>query len=156
MNSRYDVCFSGQLQQGQELQAVRQKIQKLFNASPQTLEKLFSGKTQILKRGCDEQTAQKYRQAIERAGALANIRASAVATTQAEPPVASGTQSQTENSGLDLAPAGSDVLRPEERPAVATSEIDVFRYRIDCRRYRPERAYRSHRNRPRYQPLIDG
>ena len=37
MNSRYDVCFSGQLQQGQELQAVRQKIQKLFNASPQTL-----------------------------------------------------------------------------------------------------------------------
>ncbi len=125
MNSRYDVCFSGQLQQGQELQAVRQKIQKLFNASPETLEKLFSGKTQILKRGCDEQTAQKYRQAMERAGALAIIRASEAVTTPADTPVSSGTQSQTGNSGLDLAPAGSEVLRPEERPAVATSEIDV-------------------------------
>lgn len=125
MNPRYDVCFSGQLLQGQELQAVRQKIQKLFNASPETLEKLFSGKTQILKRGCDEQTAQKYRQAMERAGALAIIRSCDAAAPQTNSPVPPGTERQSENSGLNLAPAGSEVLRPEERTVVATNDIDV-------------------------------
>ena len=125
MNSLYDVCFAGQLLPGQELQAVRQKIQKLFNASPETLDKLFSGKTQMVKRGCDEQTARKYQQAMERAGALAIIRAPDAASTQANSPASPGAESQTENSGLNLAPAGSEVLRPEERAVVATNEIDV-------------------------------
>ena len=112
MNSRYDVCFAGQLLQGQELQTVRQKIQKLFNANPETLDKLFSGKAQILKRGCDEKTAQKYRQAMERAGALAIIRSCDV-------------ESKPKPSGLNLAPPGSDILRPEERPVAAGIEVNV-------------------------------
>lgn len=125
MNSLYDVCFAGQLLKGQELQAVRQKIQKLFNARPETLDKLFSGKTQLVKRGCDKATAEKYRQAMERAGALAIIRGPAVAPTLAEPVAKKHSEPADDDSGFDLAPAGSDVLRPEERTVLHTEEVNI-------------------------------
>lgn len=118
MESLYDICFAGQLLDGQELQSVRDRIQKLFKANPETLEKLFSGKTQILKRGCDKATALKYKKAIEAAGAKPMIRASEVSAdpVPAEPPV---------EENFDLAPVGADVLRPEEREAPAHTDVDV-------------------------------
>ena len=115
MGSLIDVCFAGQLLEGQELQNVRQKVQKLFNANPETLDKLFSGKTQVLKRGCDQATATKYQQALERAGAVAILR-------PCEPKPA---QASTDNSGLDLAATGEDILRPDERAAPVTTEVDT-------------------------------
>jgi len=125
MGSLYDVCFAGQLLEGQELQDVRQKVQKLFNTNPETLEKLFSGKTQVLKRGCDKVTAQKYKQAMGRAGALALIRACEPAPVQAAPPASEPRRAAAEKSGLDLAPTGADVLRPEERETAVARDIDV-------------------------------
>ena len=70
MNALYDVCFAGELCQGQELSAVRRNIQKLFNAGPDTLDKLFSGKTQLVKRRCDVAQPQKppIARVSERAG----------------------------------------------------------------------------------------
>ena len=75
METRYNVYFAGQLLPGQELTSVRDKLAKLFNADQQTLEKLFSGKAQLLKRDCDKATALKYKQAMERAGAQPVIKA---------------------------------------------------------------------------------
>jgi hypothetical protein len=115
MEPLYDVCFAGQLLDGQELQSVRDKIQKLFNANPKTLEKLFSGNTQILKRGCDKATALKYKKAMEAAGAKPEIRAGEV-TADPEP---------VDHQHFDLAPVGADVLRPEEREARVDTNVDV-------------------------------
>ncbi|MBE9539282.1 MAG: hypothetical protein IMF06_09390, partial [Proteobacteria bacterium] len=127
MGSLIDVCFAGQVLEGQELQNVRQKVQKLFNANPETLDKLFSGKTQLLKRGCDQATATKYQQAMERAGAVAILRPCEPKPTKAPSAVPAPTpaQTSTDNSGLDLAATGSDILRPDERPAPITTEVDV-------------------------------
>lgn len=69
MGSRYSIYFAGQLLDGHEPGAVRARLAKLFNADQATLDKLFSGKAQLIKRDCDKPTALKYKQAMEKAGA---------------------------------------------------------------------------------------
>lgn len=87
MQERYNVYFAGQVMAGHELGSVRDKLAKLFNADQPTLEKLFSGKPQLIKRECDAATAQKFKSAMERAGALPIVKvAEAAATTPAAPP----------------------------------------------------------------------
>lgn len=76
MSTRYNVYYAGQLLEGEQLEVVRPRLAKLFNADEQTLDRLFSGKAQLLKRDCDKATALKYKQAMEKAGALPLIRAS--------------------------------------------------------------------------------
>ena len=124
MEPLYDVCFAGQLLDGQDLQSVRDKIQKLFKANPETLEKLFSGKNQILKRGCDKPTALKYKKAMEAAGAKPEIRAVEVAATPESPPPA--------EQSFDLAPVGADVLRADEREAPTHIDVDLSHLSLDA------------------------
>jgi hypothetical protein len=87
METLYDVCFAGETLEGQNISAVRAKLAKLFKADETTLDRLFSGKTQLLKRGCDRETALKYKKAIEQAGAKPIIRSNveSVAAQTAEP-----------------------------------------------------------------------
>lgn len=99
METRYNVYFAGQLLEGKQEADVRARLAKLFNADQQTLDKLFSGKSQLLKSNCDKPTALKYKQAMERAGAMPIVRvrqddaarpspqAAASATPVAAPPV---------------------------------------------------------------------
>ena len=125
METLYDVCFAGQLLEGQELQVVRQNLGKLFNANPETLDKLFSGNTQLVKRACDKATAVKYKQAIEKAGAKPIIRANEASAPQSAAPAEARAEAANTDTGFDLAPTGSDVLRPEERSAPASNEVDT-------------------------------
>ena len=69
MDARYSIYFAGELLDGHDRATVRAGLAKLFNADEATLDKLFSGKAQMIKRGCDKATALKYKQAMERAGA---------------------------------------------------------------------------------------
>lgn len=159
MNALYDICFAGEILEGQNLATVRLNLARLFKADEATLDKLFSGKTQMVKRGCDHETALKYQKAIKQAGAKPIIRsapasqekppadetrsdqkltaaeriaqlaaAADVAPTSpaANPVEPKPTPSTGEQDGdLDLAPPGSDVLRPEERPSATSVEIDT-------------------------------
>ena len=121
MEPLFDVCYAGELLEGQDLQSVRPRLQKLFNANPETLDKLFSGKPQILKRRCDEATALKYQQAMAKAGAKALIRP---ANNHKPTAIPKGTKPSAA-AGLVLTPPGSDVLRPDERAAPITADIDT-------------------------------
>jgi hypothetical protein len=173
MATRYNVYFAGQLLEGQELASVRDKLAKLFNADQQTLEKLFSGKAQLLKRDCDKATALKYKQAMERAGAQPVIKASqsTAAAEQSPPPTlvpektlsaaeriaalaaapdeggyskesstparetpTGSTEQQADSGqeGINLAPAGSDVLREDERREPIVREIDTTGLEVDA------------------------
>jgi len=180
METRYNVYFAGQLLSGQELASVRDKLAKLFNADQQTLEKLFSGKAQLLKRDCDKATALKYKQAMERAGARPIIKASQSAAAEQSAPLtpppektmsaaekiaalaaapdeggysskepstspkesatsskesATGSAEQqpiSDQEGINLAPAGTDVLREDERAEPVVSEIDTAGLEVDA------------------------
>ena len=162
MEARYNIYFAGQLLEGQELSGVRSRIGKLFNADTATLDKLFSGKTQLLKRDCDKATALKYKQAMEQAGAVPVIKASATTAASASAPTPAPTAApapakamtaaekiaalaaapdlgarkqapapaappadsgQPADGSITLAPAGSAVLLPDERPDPVGSDV---------------------------------
>jgi hypothetical protein len=76
MSQSYNIYYIGEVLEGQDTAAVRSRLGRLFNASDATLDKLFSGSPQLLKRDCDHGTALKYKQAMERAGARPRIRRS--------------------------------------------------------------------------------
>ena len=160
MEARYNVYFAGQLLEGQDPGSVRISLAKLFNADEATLEKLFSGNAQLIKRNCDKATALKYKQAMERAGAQALIKAVAEPAAQTQPkvqktvsaaeriaalaaapdaqsysakPAAPEAQNPvTAGDTVGLAPPGADVLRPEERPQPVVTEIDTSELAVDA------------------------
>jgi hypothetical protein len=154
MDKRYNVYYAGQLLQGQHPDVVRARLGKLFNADQQTLERLFSGKAQLLKRECDRATALKYKQAMERAGALPLIRVSEdTSAVQAPPSVAPGAMTTAETNAtmavaaetgehdsagagawrgappaageMRLAPPGAELLLESERHHPVQREIDT-------------------------------
>ncbi|MBT4521919.1 MAG: hypothetical protein HOC23_18125 [Halieaceae bacterium] len=126
MEPLYDVYFAGQLLEGQDLESVRLQLAKLFKANEQTLDRLFSGDTQLVKRSCDKATALKYQQAMKRAGARPIIRASAKASTVAAAEKSQPSQDETGvESLIQLSPVGTPVLQESERAAVETDDIDV-------------------------------
>src|SRR5690554_2661970 len=69
----FEVVFRGQVRPGVDIEQARSRIGQLFQVGERQLEVLFSGRRIVIKQGLDEAGAQKYREAIERAGALCEI-----------------------------------------------------------------------------------
>jgi len=179
MEARYNVYFAGELRDGHDLPSVRDQLARLFKADSTTLDKLFSGKAQLVKRDCDKATALKYKQAMEQAGAVPLIKSIAqpagsapaagkalsmaerIAALAAAPdigyphqagndstPEAAQLQQPAESGsvaggGIQLAPPGTAVLLPQERPAPATSrvtppQLEVFASGMRLSEPRPE------------------
>ena len=152
MTSRYNVYYAGEVLAGQQVDVVREKLRALFKANDATLDKLFSGSEQLVKRECDKATALQYKQAMENAGARPVVKvvrpaesapakpqperklttAERVAALAAAPDVsiASTEPSQPEpeideETGWQLEPVGADILRPEERRQAVVADIDT-------------------------------
>tara|TARA_R110002049_G_scaffold72978_8_gene189069 strand:+ start:3370 stop:4185 length:816 start_codon:yes stop_codon:yes gene_type:complete len=160
MATRYTVYFAGQILAGHTAEEVRSNLAKLFKADEATLDKLFSGSTQILKRDCDEATAAKYQQAMARAGAQAIVKSAQPEAPAPTAPAAPKGQTAAEKiaalaaaeddtrfSGrpppapipepeedgkFQLAPVGSDLLRPEERRPVEALTPDISALSVDA------------------------
>ncbi|MFI8479767.1 hypothetical protein ACIGCM_04265 [Pseudomonas sp. NPDC078700] len=71
--SRYEVVFSGQLVPGADMALVQANLGRLFQADPQRIALMFSGRRLVIKNNLDEASAEKYRATIERAGAVVEI-----------------------------------------------------------------------------------
>jgi hypothetical protein len=163
MSQLYDIFFAAQLVDGFDEADVRDNLAKLFKANDATLEKLFSGKPQLIKRGIDKAGALKYKAALQNAGAIALVRAQPGAAPAAEPTpapapsyddddlpsssdikptaavapqdgqsmadriasLAAEPSASAFGEAMTLAPAGSDVLRDEERHTIEELDIDT-------------------------------
>ncbi|WP_439106346.1 hypothetical protein [Congregibacter sp.] len=140
-DERYDIAFAGECLEGHDPQAVRQALGDLFNADEGTLERLFSGTRQRIKRNCDKATALKYQKSLGAAGAKAiitkadnaSVASNSATAVQDAAPTANAAASDTANTGgkaidgsaFELLPGGSDVLRPEERASREDVAIDL-------------------------------
>ena len=123
---RFDVYFAGECLKGHDAAEVRLALSKLFKAQGQTLERLFSGTEQPIKRGCDKATALNYQRAMSKAGAKPIIRR----VSPGEPTRSPSTP--TDDTGeLTVAPSGTDVLRPEERAVVEAPEISTDHLHVE-------------------------
>ncbi|MFK7975610.1 MAG: hypothetical protein AB8C02_05705 [Halioglobus sp.] len=98
MDTRYHILFAGELLEGHALADVQANIAKLFKADDATLAKLFSGKTQTIKRNCDRATAAKYKAAIEKAGGKPIVKVAQEQETAEQPPSQPTTQPTTQPS----------------------------------------------------------
>ncbi|HKK22769.1 MAG TPA: hypothetical protein VJ947_03705 [Pseudohaliea sp.] len=106
----FNIYYAGEILEGHDPASVRKGIAVLFNAGDATLDKLFSGTTQLIRRGVDREQALRYKAAMERAGARPRIARN---------------DAGAQASGFSLAAPGSDVLRPEERRRVAPVDVDT-------------------------------
>lgn len=121
--SRFEVAFSGQLLPGAVPDQVRANLARLFQADEQRIALLFSGRRVVIKSDLDEAAAEKYRATLERAGALAEVRAldaqTAVPAPAPQPPHQPAASAATPASGAKLTPrdeymaAFSDVEAPD-------------------------------------------
>ena len=69
----FEVAFSGQISEGANLEEVKARVGKMFNADEAKLAQLFSGKRIVIKKNIDQATAAKYKTALNRAGAECEI-----------------------------------------------------------------------------------
>lgn len=81
----FEIAFQGQVRSGVTQEQARVRIGQLFQVGGEQLDVLFSGRRVVIKQGLDEAAAEKYRQAIERAGALCNIDPMGGVPTPREP-----------------------------------------------------------------------
>lgn len=107
--SRFDIQFAGELVQGSDPHAVRERLRDLFKLSPDALERLFSGQAVMIKRDLDTLTAGRYRDAFRDAGAVLRL-------------------TPTTTTGLTLAPPGADLeqsVAPAEPREIDTSYLSL-------------------------------
>lgn len=71
---KIDIYFAGQVAPGLTPEQVKPNLAKLLKASPAQVEKLFCGKAIRIKAAVDEETAVKYRAALQKVGAVAVLR----------------------------------------------------------------------------------
>ena len=133
-DQQFDVFFRGDIVAGQSVAEVKERLAKLFKLEVAQVALLFSGRPTAIRRNLDEASARKYEQALLKIGAVAELRPARVekapvaqaekASEKGSSNDSSGTQTNTDE-GLSLAPAGSDVLRPDERASVEAAEVDI-------------------------------
>ena len=131
----FDVFFRGDIVAGQAVVEVKERLAGLFKLEAAQVEQLFSGRPTAIRRNLDEASARKYEQALLKIGAVAELRPTKVEetpavqavaeTSTADSPDESPVEPANTDGGLSLAPAGSDVLRPDERANVEATEVDV-------------------------------
>jgi uncharacterized protein YdgA (DUF945 family) len=71
--AQYEVAFSGQIQEGAELDAVKASIARMFKADKATMAKLFSGKRFVIRKDLSAEAADKYSMAFTKAGAICEL-----------------------------------------------------------------------------------
>jgi len=137
-DERYDLVFRGDIRLEHSLDQVKQRLQKLLKADAAQIERLFSGRPVVLKRGLEPEAAQKYLRVLEQAGARARLVPSAPKETRGDRPTsasrpgASSPSTQTPTAtrvpahgGFSLAPPGAPLLKPDERPNRAPVVVNI-------------------------------
>ncbi|MEP0202145.1 MAG: hypothetical protein ABJ084_08460 [Halioglobus sp.] len=130
MEQRYHIHYSGEVLDGHNVADVRAKLGKLFNADAVTLDKLFSGSRQAVKRNCDKATALKYKKAMENAGAKPVITAATESTPATDastaPTMQTATQDQSQPSAPEMTKAEriAAIAAGSDKPAVTDSSVN--------------------------------
>lgn len=119
---RFDIIFAGELIEGRDPAAARERIRRMFKASDAQLERLFSGQPVAIKKGVDMEAAAKYRLAFRQAGALIRVRSGAAPSR--------GEKAEARPAAMTLLPANSGSLeefapRLEPEPLPDISDLDM-------------------------------
>lgn len=130
MSNLLEVAFAGELMPGAELEQVKANLARLFQADPQRIAALFSGRRVVIKSNLDAASADKYRQTLERAGARVEIspvgQAQAAVAPAAAPAPASAAAPVAAAPRPAPAPAASASVPAGEFPALKVAPRDEY------------------------------
>ncbi|MGE0087443.1 MAG: YbjQ family protein [Desulfococcaceae bacterium] len=82
---KYDLIFEGKVAEGQNRSTVAKNLMNLLKTDENGVKRLFSGGPSVIKKNMDRETAMKYKQAMNKAGALCRIEETGA--SPAPPPV---------------------------------------------------------------------
>lgn len=129
VQQKFDVYFSGEILEGQDIQQVRAAVGKLFRLSGAKLDALFCGETKRIKKGLDVDQSGRFREVFREAGAIVQI---VVAGQKPPTPPQVSPSAEKTASGLQLAPMGSslsaqprDVESTTPLATPATGELEI-------------------------------
>ncbi|MDB4076302.1 hypothetical protein N9537_00555 [Porticoccaceae bacterium] len=146
----FDVLFRGEIQAGQNVEQVKQRVGAIFKLDEAKLERLFSGQTPYLKRNTDITSADKILCAMEHAGAIAEVIACVVKPQiLSMAPLGSNVLPEQESesgevssaldpeklaalAGMVAEPTGAYVLNAEEHSEVASLDIDTSHLSLEA------------------------
>ena len=104
-NDLYQVVFDGTLTGELEQEQVKKNLAAMFKMNATQVEALFSGKSIVIKRNVDEETAKKFSNAFTKAGAKCTLVGGQAAATKPSQPITS--ESEERATGRM---AGKDML----------------------------------------------
>lgn len=110
---RYNLVFEGKIAQGQTPAEVKKKLGAMLKLDAKGVGQIFSGRPVIIKKEMDSQTAAKYKQAFESAGAVARVEEASGAKA-AEPQ----TPDLKQKAGAEPELAACPQCGYKQRPAV--------------------------------------
>ncbi len=134
---RYDVYFAGKILPGQDLEAVRERIGKLFRADGKKLDRLFQGTPIRIKADVDMDKAIRYRVMFRDAGALIDIcpvvEKSATDDVTDAPATKKPRLSAPESMpDFELLPAATGSLEDCAAPVEAAALPDITSLKLDA------------------------
>ena len=139
----FKIVFAGELREGQDETETRARLAALFKSDEKRVAQLFNGKRHAVKRNADAGTAERYVQALAKAGAIAYAEPVAGAATTAQTPtpaekanpettppqaVPTAAPQQVTDSGpeeFDIAPVGSDLINDDERQHAEPVQVET-------------------------------
>ncbi|MGI3129873.1 hypothetical protein ACRSLK_05665 [Halopseudomonas pachastrellae] len=123
--TRFEVVFQGQVQPGAALDQVRANVGKLFQVSGSQLDALFSGRRIVIKQGLDQVAAEKYRIALERAGAQCSIVPMDEQATDAPPAAPEPSAPAAQPTAAPERPAANSRVVPRDEFMAAFSDVEA-------------------------------
>lgn len=122
-NERYNLVFRGDIVLGHNLAEVKLRLAKLFKVNETQLERLFSGRPVVIKKSLPKAEADRYSEALFKAGAQVEMQSlSAAAAPEQKAESASSKPTMAERlaaqdpHGLTQEPSGTLAFAP--KPAV--------------------------------------
>ncbi|MGV6806786.1 MAG: hypothetical protein ACWA5K_02640 [bacterium] len=142
----FDIVFRGDLTGGKSIVEVKAALQKQFKLEEAAVDRLFSGRPVVLKKGLSESDANRFKDVLNQLGADVQLRvaeqSSETAAATDKPPATSSApaagnapanpsvsaENPTEESsgpGWSLGPVGGDMLSEDERTAQPDVDVDT-------------------------------
>jgi hypothetical protein len=130
MGDVFRLVFRGEVLEGQHPAVVRKRLGEAADFDQVVLDKLFSGRTVVLKREADTATAARFQALFKRAGArlrVLPVQADGDLAQAPEPsaPAQGRGPSDPVPGSLEVLPTGADVLREDERTPWQPREVDT-------------------------------
>src|SRR5690606_36985550 len=131
----YEVIFQGKLAEGFSAADVRANIARLFKASPQQVEQMFSGRRVVIRNQLDQETAQKYQALLRKHGAICSLEPMAGAAPAPSPQAAAAPSAASPApkpaANPTTPPSNNSAAAPVKRPASDTGRLNLAGKKAD-------------------------